>query len=776
MKIIFTLFFLISFSLSYTFSQIAHITGTVQDNRTNETLVGVNVIVDETQGVATDINGQYAIDLKPGKYTLKFLFIGYAAQQKQVVLSEGETMVLNIRLKDESRVLDEVVVSAGRFEQKLSDVTVSMEIIPASMIENTNTQSIETVIQQVPGIMIMDDQASIRGGSSYSFGVGSRVLLLIDDMPLLAGATGDIKWNFAPIENIEQVEIIKGASSALYGSSALNGVIHIRTKHPGLYPETKLMFSSGIYMNPKRKEIAPWGTQQPIFTGTQFLHTRQIGNFDLVVGGNLYSDNGYRQNDSEQRGRFNFNTRWRNKKVEGLAYGLNMNFMQVEGAQFLLWLDGDEGVYRVNESWDQEFINTRVNIDPYITYFSPKGSRHSLKTRFFNTRNRFNTDQDNEDNLFFAEYQYQKQLVNNITWTSGVTGTYIESFSEIYGDVNHFGRSCAVYSQLDKKLNRLSLSLGGRWEAYSMGGDKTDSRPVFRSGLNYHLFEHTHLRSSYGQGYRYPSIAEKYIHSSIEALNIFPNKNLQPERGWSSEIGVKQGFKISNWSGYLDVAGFWTEFSDMIEFSYGYHFPDYLQDQTFFHPDTVFKYIGFMADNISNARITGIDVMVVGHGALFGLTTSLMAGYTYTNPVDLNISSEDRAKTTDNSHILKYRFYHNAKADLEMNYKNLNWGVSLNYFSFIHNIDKVFEDTLRFPNDAPIIMDGEPMYILPGLREYREKHDSGTLVLDCRLGINIGEHSRISAVLRNALNNEYMIRPGDVQPPRTFALQYMLKL
>ncbi len=770
-----SLFFFITLS---SYSQTARLTGNVYDKNTNEKLIGVSIITNKAtgSGVTTDLNGSFAIDLEAGQHYLKFIFVGYTTLTKKVKLEQGSKKTINIFMEETSRVLDEVVVSAGRFEQKLSDVTVSMEVIPASMIENTHTQSIETVVQQVPGIMIMDDQASIRGGSSYSYGAGSRVLLLVDDMPMLSASVGDIKWHFAPVENIRQIEILKGASSALYGSSALNGVIHIRTKYPSLQPETRLTFSSGLYMNPKRKKTAPWGKKNPIFTSTGFSHSRQINHFDLVVGGQFLSNNGYRENDSEQRGRLNFNTRWRHKDIEGLTYGLNMNFMKLQGAKFLLWLDGDEGIYRANESWDHEFNNMRLNIDPYITYYTEKGNRHSLKTRFFRTENHNNTGQNNDDNLYFAEYQYQRHIANNLSWTSGITGSYIESFAEIYGNTNHFGRSGAIYSQLDKKFNRLSVSIGGRWEAYKMTDDKTDARPVLRSGINYQLFNHTFLRASYGQGYRYPSIAEKYIHSSVDALNIFPNKNLQPEYGWGSEVGIKQGFSINNWHGYLDIAGFWTEYNDMIEFSFGYHFPEHLEGQTSFHPDTIFKYIGFKAQNVSNARITGVDVSVVGHGNIFGIATSLMAGYTYTNPIDLNISEEDRKKTTDNSHLLKYRFYHNAKADMEMQYKSITWGFSIQYFSFIHNIDKAFEDTMRFPNDAPIIFDGEPLYILPGLYEYRKKNNTGTFVLDCRLGVKLSSKSRISAILRNALNNEYMIRPGDVQPPRSFALQYVLRL
>jgi len=755
------------------FSQTASVSGTVRDINTRETLIGVNVIFNQTKGVTTDENGYYTILLDPDEYNIEYSFIGYAIEKRKIRVKENDKITLDVRLDDESKILDEVVVSAGKFEQKLSEVTVSMDIIRASMIENTNTLSIETAIQQVPGVMVMEDQVSIRGGSSYSYGAGSRVLLLVDDMPMLAGASGDVKWSLAPIENIEQVEIIKGASSALYGSSALNGVINIRTKYPKIKPETKLIFSSGIYGNPERPEIKWWGNVQPIYTGTQFFHARMIGNFDLVVGGNYYLNNGYRENDNIQQARLNFNTRWRSKKIQGLSYGVNFNATKIKGEEYLLWLDGDTGVYRTSPSYEQAYNNLRMYIDPYITYFTANGNKHTLKTRYYRTENRNNTDQNSEDDTYFADYQFQRHLENNLTWTSGVTGTYIISIANTYGKRYRYGASTGAYSQFDKKFNRLNVSLGARWEAFRLEEDKANSRPVFRTGLNYKVFEYTFLRASFGQGFRYPTIAEKYIRSSAGSINLFPNDSLQPEKGWSAEIGFKQGFKVSNWTGFLDVAGFWSEYRNMIEFGFGYHFP---YQATFYPPDTVFKYLGFKAYNVSNARITGIDASVSGQGKFFGMPATLMAGYTYTNPIDIDIEEDDKDLTSTRSRVLKYRFYHSAKVDFEINHKGINYGFSCVYFSNIINIDKAFEDSIRFPNGSPIIFNGQPMFILPGLKEYREKNDKGGFVVDVRLGVDLNVRSRLSFVVRNLLNNEYMIRPGDVQPPRTYALQYILKL
>src|SRR6185295_1918190 len=101
---------------------------------------------------------------------------------------------------------------------------------------------------------------------------------------------------------------------------------------------------------------------------------------------------------------------------------------------------------------------------------------------------------------------------------------------------------------------------------------------------------YTYLRASYGQGYRFPSVAEKFITTTVGGLNVFPNTTLQPETGWSSEIGIKQGIKIKEWNGYIDVAAFRTEFQNMMEFAFGYYIPSSIKTPTF---ADYFKYAGF---------------------------------------------------------------------------------------------------------------------------------------------------------------------------------------
>ena len=112
---------------------------------------------------------------------------------------------------------------------------------------------------------------------------------------------------------------------------------------------------------------------------------------------------------------------------------------------------------------------------------------------------------------------------------------------------------------------------------YYLNADSTSKLPVypiFRLGAHYEVAKFSHLRASFGQGVRFPSVAERYTKTSVGALNVFPNAALTPETGWAAEIGFKQGVKIGeNWKGLIDVAGFINQYSNMMEFTFGFFDP-----------------------------------------------------------------------------------------------------------------------------------------------------------------------------------------------------------
>lgn len=752
--------------------------GRITDAKTREGLGGVSIYVDGKGAAVSDTGGNYKIQVPSGSHAVEFKFIGYSTVIHKVSIRENETMALNLSLTVEATELGTIVISAGKFEQKLEEVTVSMDVIKPALIENKNTTNMEDLMQQCPGVNILDGQANIRGGSGFSYGAGTRVLVLVDDLPILTADAGDVKWNFIPIENIEQVEVIKGASSALFGSSALNGVINFRTSYPKDSARTSVNFSSGFYDRPRRKELVWWPNANPFFANSSFLHARQIKNFDLVLGGNGYSDAGYRQLEKEQRFRFNCGTRYRFQKVSGLSAGINANYMETNGGYFILWQSGDSAYYPQGGSVS-DYHTVRAAIDPFITYYTRKENRHSLRTRYYIATNKNNTNQESISKVWFEEYQYQLRLKKDLTITSGVTGNYSEVISDsLYG--RHFSTNVGAFSQLDKKFNRLIISLGIRGEYFKVdtaetkfniisGGDTMvlPIYPVVRAGCNYHLVKHTWLRASFGQGYRFPSVAEKYITTNVNGLKVLPNPHLQPETGWSAELGAKQEFRIGGFRGYLDVAAFWQEYKNMMEFTFDYwDVPS--GTPIWFYP----MYFGAKSINVGRAQIKGTEVTVAGEGKLGNVGFAVLGGYTYIYPIDLDYDSAQSGGTYDGN-ILKYRYEHTAKIDMQADYKKFSAGISLRYNSFMKNIDASFQTEL-FSDIFPTFNSG--VYILPGLKEYREKHNTGDAVFDGRISYKLSSTVKAAMIVNNIFNREYMGRPGDVQPPRSYTFAVNVKL
>jgi outer membrane receptor protein involved in Fe transport len=726
----------------------------------NKPIAGVAVIADNLAGTQSDSAGHFLIRLTPEKHLLIFRLLGFEEQRKEISLAGKTQEILSIRLAEAAHELGVVVVTAGRHEQKIEDVTVSMEVVRPALVQNTNATNMETVIDQVPGVNVVDGQASIRGGAGWSYGAGSRVQILVDDIPQLSGDAGDAKWSFIATENLEQVEVIKGASSVLFGSAALNGVINFRTAFPKDKPETRVTLHSGFYDNPKLilgdTAYNPkwWGSSLQMISGMNFLHSQRFGNFDLVLGGNVLIDDGYRQGEDEHRFRFNANTRWRTK-TEGLSLGVNFNIQKSTGAYLFIWQDDTTGSYLPAANSLSDYTLYKTSIDPYLTYVNKEGGIHKFRSRYFNNTNQNNTNQNSTSIVYFAEYQYQHSLPDqNTVLTGGVSEQYSTVKSELYHD--HDGNNLAAYVQGDTKLGKFNVSAGARVEQNRTDNYSDDPQVVVRAGLNYHLFAATYLRSSIGQGYRFPSIAEQYVSTTVGAFGIYPNDSLSPEKGVSMEIGVKQGLHIGSWHGYADVAFFINRYENMMEFAFA-------RWGAFTDPGYG---LGFASVNVGNTEIKGAEFSISGTGAIAkDLQLDVLAGYTFIDPRQTSLNDyyvkkvlPENALGSDSSDFLKYRYSHLARIDAEITRHKTSFGISGRYNSFMVNIDKIFETAV------------------PGIQHYRTNRPDGDLVFDSRLRYAFNQHWTASFICKNVFNYIFMQRPADMQAPRTFVLQVNFSL
>ena len=760
----------------------AQISGVVTDLNSGEAIIGAKVFASDGNKAITNFDGEFTLKSSSFPVTLVTKMLQYNTDST-VVEAPGK---VKIKLGEPITDLQMVVVSAGRRKQAIEEVPVSIEIIKPELIDNKGITSLDQAVEQTPGVSTFDGQVSIRGGSGFSYGAGSRVLLLWNGMPLLSAYAGDTQWNAIPLEQAAQIEVMKGASSVLYGSGALNGIIAIREREPGTTPVTKLKVQYGVYDNPRRASLRWWDTN-PMTQQVEFYRSQMFKNVGYTISSTLFHDDGYKNEEFEYRGRVSGTLYYRPKKWSKVKAGIGYNYQIQKTGNFIIW-ENDSLGYTPQGGIDTSnaastltyTLGHRLFVDPYLKIIDKHNNKHTLKNRIYYVKNIIlgNEDQNSIGTVYNNDYQFQKSYENGLTLTSGLSSLYNVVRSALFGD--HTSWNSAVFTQIEHHIGKFDFTAGLRLEYFQMNGERGDSDfliakkdstvlpfyPVARTGFHYQLAEYTHLRASLGQGIRYPAVGERFIQTSVGALNIFPNPTLRPEIGWAGEIGIKQGVKIGDWKGMLDISGFINEYQNMIEFTFGIFNPDNIILNTTDPEDEgyIYKWIGFRAQNAESARITGIDFSFNSMGSIGDFEIVSLIGYTYMNPISLNDDPDYQATFSDTTgNILKYRFNHLAKLDVEVTYKKYSAGVSMRYGGFMRNIDKVFEEPIAGST-----------YILPGLKEYRQIYNKGNLVFDARIGYKLNDTYRFGFMVNNLFNSEYTSRPGDIQPPRNFSVQVQM--
>ncbi|NNC84374.1 MAG: TonB-dependent receptor, partial [Flavobacteriales bacterium] len=783
-------------------SQTTRVHGQVFSKEDGSTLPGVQVIISKNQGTISNAEGRFEVEADSLPITLQFRMLGYETTYVEV---EQAGIPVTVRMQESVQMLQQVVVSAGRFEQDLAEVTVSMEVLRPDLVRDRNITALDDALRESPGMIIVDGEPQIRSGSGYSFGAGSRVQVLLDHIPQLSGDIGRPTWSNIPMEAVDQVEVIKGAASVLYGSAALSGIVHVRSLYPGSDPETRINYYAGAYALPPDASNRYWENNNLII-GQQVTHAQQLGSNDLVFSIDLLDDDGHLgpRVDStgtiepkrspadashfaaERRARGFIKYRHRDQQIEGLVYGVNLLGQKRASVATLLWDNIDTGLYSAFAGSATETRQTVFNINPFIEYRHPKGHAATWRGNWSSLDNANDNDQDNFSDTYFSEFQFQ---LDGTAWgaeglrtTLGLAQTWSESDSEIFNngglDPFHSSQNTGLYLQSDYALGeRIHLSGGVRWERFEIDGE-TDSRPVFRAGVNYQAGRATYFRASYGQGYRFPTIGERYITTAVGVLNIYPNPGLEAETSSNLEVGVKQGFAFGAFKGFADVAFFRQEFENYIEFTFGQWADSSSLDNLLG--------LGFTSLNTGSAEVSGAELSIGAEGELSKKNTlRLLMGYTYTLPIttspDLIYARSEtqgipieafrevsyRSTSSDpENEILKYRMQHliRLNADLESGRSSIGFGVRYN--SFMENIDGIFEE----------LDDGESLGgLLPsGVSRWRDERDKGDVVFDLRMGYQFLDEHRFSVVIDNLLNREYAIRPLALESPRRVVLRMSL--
>ena len=155
---LFFLSFLVTYSITLHSQSVGILKGVVMDASDKEAIGGANIYdaSDKIHGSVSDVNGNYQLSLTSGKHTIVCSFISMRSDTALVFIDSSKTTTHNFTLGSSATELQTMVVSAGKYERKLEDITVSMEVLKSTLIENKNSSNIKSALEQTPGLNILD--------------------------------------------------------------------------------------------------------------------------------------------------------------------------------------------------------------------------------------------------------------------------------------------------------------------------------------------------------------------------------------------------------------------------------------------------------------------------------------------------------------------------------------------------------------------------------------------------------------------------------------------
>jgi outer membrane receptor for ferrienterochelin and colicins len=675
-------------------------------NEQGEPLMAVSILIKENLlGTQTDTIGRFVIDkLKPGEYTLIISAVGYEKKFQRISINKSSVNNLNLSLKRLEQNLKEVnVLGKQESHDNLIDFTrtpMPATVITRKQIEMMGSRRLDEVLKEQTGLAIVNDIGSgarAVGLQLQGFDSG-YTMIMIDGQPMTGRNSGNFDLSRITVANIERIEIIKGASSCLFGSEALAGVVNIVTRQ-------NIAQSQGLVS----VRYGSFNTLDAMLEGeTPFAGGKGSG----YLSGNYYRTDGFNANPYLSEGKtappYNSYT------LQGrVRYTLSkMNALNITG-RYAVRNSVNQTAYSTTPSRD--VLNEKdLNASAILNTNFNSGWR--VKTQYYLTR--YATDQ-NITNLAggyvipsnnFVQYLHRGELQAAQTYwgtmvLTGGTGIQYEIMNDNLYSGTKSQSTAFVYGQADWKISdELGITGGIRGEHHSRYGSSLN--PSF--GLKYQPVKALTLKAAVATGFKTPDFRQLYLNftnlagggytvlgtdvfaAELQKLQdagqisaVFANAarvtTLKPERS----VAYSVGFTVQlNANLKADVNGFYNDVRNFIN-------TDQVASKT--GGQQVFSYF-----NIDRAFLTGADIglnwkaarglnISAGYQLLYakdrGVIDSIKTGTgNYAQVYDPNTSQTRRSKVSDYFGLNnRSRHMANIKFTYEYEPKGLTATFRVNY-------------------------------------------------------------------------------------------------
>lgn len=570
----------------------ATINGAVTDRESGHGVEGAVVLLRGTLlRTRTDEHGHFRLTaVPPGSYSLVVLAFGYASDSlEQLPLFGGESRDVTVKLAPAPVGLADVVITASRAPERGEESGASVSVLSNQELTRRNVTTLDQALAFEPGVTFNAGQMDIRGSTGLARGVGSRVLLMLDGHPILSGDGGEIDFESLPLLDVDRVEVVRGAYSALYGSNALGGVVNVLTTPVDSASQTVIRLHFGAWQQPNRYRFTD---DQLNEKGFGIQRSQQVGD----LGARLYFgrevSDGFRQDDAQAT----WLARGKLTSAPGAAHPWDM---------YALWARERLGEFFTWRSESQPFqVDSATQSDHEIDYklltgasFTPVAKANTLLrvspyVNYNTVQNRFPGDTISGNN-----YHRAMRLGGTLDLSIRPGGRHALDFGVELAHTTiasnflgaHHINDDAVFVQDALRLSsRWGTSLGMRLDYHGATGGNAQWSPSPKVGVTFRPNPWLSARMSAGHGFRSPSAIEQFVKTTQFGVRVIPNPDLKSERAWSTEAGIAT--TPVPWL-RVDASVFQSDYRDLIGPAPA--------------PDSLFV---FQFRNVSRARVRGLEL------------------------------------------------------------------------------------------------------------------------------------------------------------------------
>lgn len=577
----------------------AELVGRVSDSLTGAGLPGAIVLVPGTLlETRTDTRGDYRVaSLAPGVHSVRVLLLGYRpVTRDSVTVHPGETRRLDIAMSRAAIELAPVSITASQITRGMGESQASVAVVTSHEVARRNVVTLDQALTWVPGVTFNNGSIDIRGAGGLQGGVGSRVLVMVDGHPVLSADGSETDFEALPLLDVQRVEVVKGAYSAIYGSNALGGVVNVITAPIGESPVTSVRAHYGAYDLPSGHSYSDHHLD---FEGFSLQHSRRIGALGARLFAGRDASTGYHEDGSNSR--WLFSGRLAFPAASDQPSSAYATYSSERSGNFLTWRDAEHPYLAPPGTAGDWAHYGKLSAGATIAALSGGKSQLQL-TPYLEHDNSQNHYHDNGDYHRATKIGSGARLTIASSLSSTVTVGAEASHTTVSS--NFLGRVASdtsatfvghptlddygIYAQGEQHLtSRLTGSLGARFDHHRAHGSSAEQSLSPKLGIALRVTPSLAARMSVGRGYRAPAAIEQYVSTFQSGFHVVPNPELHGESSWSTEVGITSQVKSWLW---VDGALFESWYRDLIG------------------PAPAAVPLEFQFRNVTRARVRGLDL------------------------------------------------------------------------------------------------------------------------------------------------------------------------